>query len=519
VSNIEFKIPALPGEFAAKSENPLREARELLEQAESLRQQRKFDRAESICTSLVRRYPEYFGALHTLGVILADKGDHRRAVGYLAQAAMFNPRSWFTLTALAGVYLHLRATEMAARTLEQALALKPTEPSILVTLGEIYQQDREYELARDAFRKALEAEPGMEEATYGLALACAALGAPAEAMEALEILLKRGVRSLAVLTALVRMPMSIIRRDVLADLDQVVRRADEDKTKFKIDTAFVRAAALDKAGRHAEAWTQALEANRPVAAQMKKELANNAIERKARLKGLQASSVKAKSPAAGDEKWPISLFILGPSRSGKTTMEALASTLDGVRRGYENPSVDHAISRTYQAAGLITLTSIHYLPPQLYPEVREIYLEELARRAGPSRVFTNTHPDYLADAALFPVILPNVRFIFVKRNPDDVLLRIFMRQYKAGNAYSYDLKAAREYIEWYYKMIDLLAGKLPDITRVIQYEDMVADPAGALGIAADLCGLPLNHGPLPEIGDDRGCAEPYREFMDAALKD
>lgn len=519
MSNIEFKIPALPGEFAAKSENPLREARELLEQAESLRQQRKFDRAESICTSLVRRYPEYFGALHTLGVILADRGDHRRAVGYLAQAAMFNPRSWFTLTALAGVYLHLRATEMAARTLEQALALKPTEPSILVTLGEIYQQDREYELARDAFRKALEAEPGMEEASLGLAYACATLSKHAEVVEALEGLLKRGVRSLGVLSALVQLPASVIRMDVLAELDRVVRGADEDKTEFETGAAFVRAAALDKAGRHAEAWTQALEANRPEAARMRKDLANNAIERKARLKGLQASSVKAKSPAAGDEKWPISLFVMGPSRSGKTTMEALAGTLDGVRRGYENPGIDHAISRTYQAAGLITVASINYLPPQLYPEVREIYLEELARRAGPARVFTNTHPAFMSDAALLAAILPNARFIFVKRNVDDILLRIFMRQYKRGNEYSYDLKAAREYIEWYYKMIDLLAGKLPDITRVIQYEDMVADPAGALGIAADLCGLPLNHGPLPEIGDDRGCAEPYREFMDAALKD
>ena len=46
---------------------------------------------------------------------------------------------------------------------------------------------------------------------------------------------------------------------------------------------------------------------------------------------------------------------------------------------------------------------------------------------------------------------------------------------------------------------------------------MVADPASALRVAADLCGLPMTDAPLPAIGDDRGCAEPYRQFMAAEL--
>jgi len=46
---------------------------------------------------------------------------------------------------------------------------------------------------------------------------------------------------------------------------------------------------------------------------------------------------------------------------------------------------------------------------------------------------------------------------------------------------------------------------------------IVADPAGVLRVAAELCGLPIPEGPTPSIGDDRGCAEPYREFMAAEL--
>ena len=97
------------------------------------------------------------------------------------------------------------------------------------------------------------------------------------------------------------------------------------------------------------------------------------------------------------------------------------------------------------------------------------------------------------------------------------MLRIYMRKYALGNAYGYDLPAIRDHITWYHEMIDVLAEKLPDITRVVHYEDIVADPRAALGVVAELCGIPMDHGPLPNIGDDRGCAEPYREFMAAAL--
>jgi hypothetical protein len=106
-----------------------------------------------------------------------------------------------------------------------------------------------------------------------------------------------------------------------------------------------------------------------------------------------------------------------------------------------------------------------------------------------------------------------VRFILLKRNIEDNVLRIFMRRYARGNVYSYDLQAARDHIVWYHQMIDLLVQQLPHIVRVIRYEDMVADPAAALRTAADLCGLPVPSRPLPPAGDDRGCAQPYRALM------
>jgi tetratricopeptide (TPR) repeat protein len=496
--------------------DPLRDTYEQLEHAEQLRQQGQLDRARAICESLVSRYPDYFGALHTLGLICADKKQYPQALGFLVRAAMLNPESWKALTALSAVYLELGASEMAAHSLEQARLIEPQDASILLTLGEIYRHEREYELARDAYRKAFELDRSLQAAAFGVGTIFSYLGQHAEAAETFEDLFKRGMRSVEVLHALAGLPASVVSIDVLSELSKIVRDKNEDKTEFENSVAFVRAAALDKIGRYAEAWDQLVPANRTIYLARQQDAREVNEMQQANLAQLREKRIKARAGGTGAQT--ISLFILGPSRSGKTTMETLVATLDGVKRGYENPSVENAVRRTFQSASLLTSRSFEVLPPRLDSHCRDLYLKELVRRAGPAKVFTNTHPARIHDAARVAAAFPNTRFIFVKRNLEDIMLRIYMRRYASGNSYSYDLKSARDHILWYHQMMDVLAEKLPDIVRIIHYEDMVADPAGALRVAADLCGLPMHDGPLPPTGDDRGCAEPYRQFMATALQ-
>lgn len=79
-------------------------------------------------------------------------------------------------------------------------------------------------------------------------------------------------------------------------------------------------------------------------------------------------------------------------------MEQLVGSVGCVKRGYENPIADNAVRRTFQTAGALTSSFYGHLPPSLEPLCREIYLEELERRAGSARVFTNTHPAQIVDA-------------------------------------------------------------------------------------------------------------------------
>jgi tetratricopeptide (TPR) repeat protein len=487
-----------------------RQPREQLEDADRLRQQGKLDRAEAICGALIRRHPDYVAALHTLGLVYLDKRNYGRALDCLIRASMLDPDNWMTLTALSLAYLRLGATEMSARTLERASAIQPQDAAIFASLGEVHREDREYELAQQAYRQALAIDRDLASAAIGLALCLSAMGQNSEAANVLEEAFKRGHRSLNLLHVMATLPVSTVGIDVLGALDALAARQSEPDAEFKNTFAFVRAAALDKAGRYAEAWQHLVTANRPLAAQCQAELKANIDWREKRLAWLRGTPPPA---IESDGVGPISLFILGPSRSGKTSLERLVSSLGGVKAGHESPIVENAVRRTFHGAAIPASILLEDLPSSLHPTFRDHYREDLLRRAGPARVFTSTLHGRIHDAGIIATLIPNSRFLIMKRNWNDVALRMYMTKYLEANSYAYDLKSIRDYLNWYDTMIDLTAEKMPGIATVVSYESMTTDPAAALRQAADLCGLRVGDGQVPVIGHDRDCADPYLEFM------
>jgi tetratricopeptide (TPR) repeat protein len=483
-----------------------------LEEADRLRQQGKLDRAEAMCYPLVRRYPNYYAALHTLGLVYLDKRNYERALDCLVRAAMLDPNNWMTLTALSLNYLRLGANEMAAQTLERASAIRPMDASIFASLGEIYRDEREYEAAQQAYRQALALDPDLGSAAIGLALCLSALGQSSEAANVLKRVFASGQRSLNLLHVMTTLPLNLAGIDVLGALDSLASTRTEPDAEFKNTLAFARAAALDGAGRHAETWQTLVAANRPLAAEYQADLKADIARRERALGWIRSASPKAILPSGSGEQ-PISLFILGPSRSGKTSLERLITALDRVKIGCEVPIVENAVRRTFQAAAIPTTGYLEELPPALLQSFCENYLMDLTRRAGPAKIFTSTLPGRIYDAGILAMAIPNVRLLLVKRNLDDVAWRIYMSKYVRGNSYAYDLKSIHDYLNWYNLMIDLTVEKFPQIARVVTYDTMIDDPAATLREAAGLCSLQVNDTPLPTLDNDRGCAAAYRQLM------
>jgi len=457
-------------------------------------------------------YPE---AHNNVARALASLGRHEEAIPHYERALATMPDYIDAHINLGNALGELGRHEEAIARYDRVLGITPNNIDALIKRGHTLaglERDDEAILEYD---KALAIAPGNAEALTARGHALITLGRDAEAAELLKGLIKRGVHSADVILGLASLPASLVGLDLVTQLAKMSQLEGREKNEFNNVAGFIRATALHRAGRHAEAWEQFVQANRTRFLAGQEEFVDITAKQFASLMRLRECSPKTQRNHSGQT---ISLFILGPSRSGKTTMEELVSTLPGVKRGYESSNLSRAASRTLKASGLPgAIGTLENLPPTLRPLCLSIYIEELAARAGSATVFTNTHPGRIHEADILASAFPNPRFILIKRNVEDNVLRMYQRIYKTGHIYAYDLRAAREHIFWYQQMIDLLAQKFPEIVRIVHYEDIVTDPTAAVRIAADLCDLPMSDRPLTVIGDDRGCAAPYLQFMAAEL--
>jgi len=504
----------------AQVTSPVAAAHLKLAKADQLRKTGKLKQAQAICQGLLEKHPDYVGALHTLGLICMETDNYWAALSYFVRAAMLNPKDWTILVNLANVYLGLGAQDMAAHSLEQARVLKHDDPNIQFTLGQVYEAQQEYELAAECFEEALALDPDYPGAAHILGGCCGHLGQVERAAASLKRALKSPqttMHRLQVLYLLSQLPASVIDIDLLDALQHAYATDDKKDPDFETRAGFIRGAALHRQGRHDEAWQNLVEANKGPNARYidayKKELESSQRS----MESAKAGGFSIRKPSPETDTLPISLFILGPSRSGKTTMERLISHLDGVKRGYENRIVETAVRRTSQLCGLLTIDSLNSLPSGLDEKFSEIYVEELMARADATRAFTNTHPGRISNVGRLAQTVPNSRFIFVKRDLNDIVFRIFTKQYRANtNYYGYSIKNISNYVSWYYEMVDTWINTMPEICLTLSYEDMHTDPGETLNRAAEFCGLEVSGSKLPPLGDDTGCAEPYLTFLQHA---
>ena len=118
-----------------------------LTKAESHRRSGDLGRAKALCEALLRDYPDYAGALQTLGVIRLAMNDPRQAYSCFAQVQLLCPADWIDLTNLGTAALRLGAHAAAIEILEKARRLKPDDIEMLRILADAYREARDYEAA------------------------------------------------------------------------------------------------------------------------------------------------------------------------------------------------------------------------------------------------------------------------------------------------------------------------------------------------------------------------------------
>jgi predicted O-linked N-acetylglucosamine transferase (SPINDLY family) len=124
-------------------------------QAISLHQQGKLQEARTIYESIIKVSPKHFDALHLLGVVSAQSGNHQLAADLIGKAIAINPGN-------AGFYLNrgnalqaLQQLEPALASFDKAIKLQPTSAVAHFNRGNVLQALGRYETAVSSYDQAI----------------------------------------------------------------------------------------------------------------------------------------------------------------------------------------------------------------------------------------------------------------------------------------------------------------------------------------------------------------------------
>jgi tetratricopeptide (TPR) repeat protein len=209
----------------------------------------------------------------------------------------------------------------------------------------------------------------------------------------------------------------------------------------------------------------------------------------ATLRGLESApanfrvEIIRQASSLGDPS-PLPVFIVGMPRSGSTLVEQILASHPAVVGLGE--ADDFAKTLAEQNADPVATA----LPPaQRFRALGQLYLRRTAGRAGRARRVTDKTLGNFRALGLVHVALPNARIIHVHRDPRDVCVSCFSKQF-TDQPFAFDLGELGRYYRAYKRLMDHWRAVIPaNVLLEVVYEDVVADLEGQARRMLAHCGL------------------------------
>ena len=509
-----------------------------------LDKQTKFEEAEDCYNRALRVTPNYAEAHNQLGVLQLAQSRYEEAIDCFKRALQIQPKLIEAHNNAGNAFLAMENHKDAASLFARALKIDPEFVDARISLGRSLRKLKRFKEAADQFaiaietapknaavyremgklehlrteneaaismlRRALELRPNYIGAKIDLAAAYWEIGENESANEIMQAIIDSGVSHPSILPLITTRPFDVPKQYLLSEMDKLINNGETLNEKNRENFVFTLGNIMHRVGEYKTAAKHFIEGNNLVFKrsldEVKNKLSRNDL-------CLQFSLKAGPRETLNREGAPIPLFILGPSRSGKSTLEKLFSVHAGVKCGYESADMAEAMMDAFNAAGLRGGHRYEELPENGHDIFTSTAEKLISQRADSADVLTYTLPSLIYNSNQFAYLVPNARFVFVKRNIDDLITRIFMTKYANENHLLYNIGTINKYISNQFALMDDLAQKYPDIVRIIKYEDLVTDVDGSMKQVTELCGIADHDRPFPSVGNDQGCAELYREFF------
>jgi tetratricopeptide (TPR) repeat protein len=142
------------------------------------------------CEEACRLMPKHPRLLNNLGYALARAGRFEEAIKKYQEALAIIPQEVKIRNNLAHAYIQLNQPEKAYQELQTSLKLMPYDSMLHYALGLTWAQRGQYQKARECYLLSIQLKSDCFDAYFDLAISCAALGNPPEAIAAAQTALK-----------------------------------------------------------------------------------------------------------------------------------------------------------------------------------------------------------------------------------------------------------------------------------------------------------------------------------------
>lgn len=484
-----------------------------LMRAKELAEKGKKNEAEKICKKLIANFPKYYAAHRELAKIYIEQKQFYSAFQHLALALSGDQNDYFSLLNMEALFYEFGMYE-TGRDFSTLIDIIGDKKGIrqhsevhIYNKGKLLLKNKEYEKAANEFINCLLIQPDNADIAINLIECYEAIGEIQKALNIIEnFISKNGSKRNSFIYLASTLPQKLIQNNLIKYTKILEHITVNDNEEIQRLFALARFYHMDK--NYGQAWETIYKANDSVKLTIKNKYLDDKRWEEKFLFWARDTDFDV-PPITEGEPETLPLYMLGPSRSGKSCLEKALDWLPGVKLGFENRLLSNATSRAFNAGNRLPATFLPFLPASLLKDFVLCYRAMFRESAQGASLYTTTTPGLITSVPAILYALPKAKFIFLKRNPIDTAFRMYFKHYRNSHYHSCDIDWSLDYIQWYYNLVEIWVQKFPHSVMTVEYADLVSRPIAVLIKILEYLGINANVPTDLTIPNDSGFSDPY----------
>ncbi|PKG93400.1 sulfotransferase [Paraglaciecola sp. MB-3u-78] len=448
--------------------------------------QRDYLKAHAYCVELIKRQGDHADAYFLLGIINAELGQFNKAIQLIEKAISLDSQLEYHAH-LARCHSIVGNVAAALDAIKYVAVEKINRPLTLDTVGVSLSRIGLHKQALSYFQKALSLDKANPSFYYNYAVSSKFDGQFTQAREAFE-------RAISLKTDYHQAHFALSDLGgVNQDHNHVERLQGLFKTSLAPDAALHIGHALAKEYEGLGQYNKAFQTLAEVKREKLSSIDYHFSQDKVLFDCLRKNKLDdSPHPPGFTSDKPI--FVIGMPRSGTTLVERIISSHSDVTSCGELQDFGVAVKELTKTSSqkVLDVETLQAAQTLDFSALGQRYIERTQAVSGNSKHFVDKLPFNFFYISLIRRALPNAKIICLLRNPMDTCVGNFRQLFSINSpyfSYAYDLMNIGHFYQEFYR----LAHSWSDINeynfKLLNYEQLVAEPEKEIRGLIDFCGL------------------------------